>query len=326
MTATVKPAAPPIARGEVPVRLGTRTSPLAMAQAHEVADRLRAAWPALAGDGGVEIVGLSTRGDRILDRPLAALGGKGLFTEEIEAALRAGDIDIAVHSLKDVPTVLPDGFELGAVLPREHAGDVWLSAGARGLDALPAGARVGTSGLRRQAQILAYRPDLCVIPFRGNVQTRLRKLAEGAAEATILAAAGLNRLGRTIAPDTLIPRRVMVPAVAQGAIGLEVRTGDTRTAALLAPLHCSDSATQVTAERAFLRALDGSCRTPIAAHAISMDDTIQLEGFASRADGTGAARLMHTGPAGEPVAVGQALAAAIRAMLPADVLPELTQD
>jgi hydroxymethylbilane synthase len=297
-----------------------------MVQAQEVADRLRAAWPALAGDGGVQIVGLSTRGDRILDRPLAALGGKGLFTEEIEAALHTGDIDIAVHSLKDVPTVLPGGLELGAVLPREHVGDVLLGADGRGLDALPAGARVGTSGLRRQAQVLAYRPDLQVIPFRGNVQTRLRKLAEGEAEATIFAAAGLNRLGRAIAPDTLIPRAVMVPAVAQGAIGLEVRTGDTRTAALVAPLHCAQSATQVTAERAFLRALDGSCRTPIAANAILAGDAIQLEGFASRADGTGAMRLIHTGPADDPVVIGKTLAAAIRAALPGDVLPGMAWD
>jgi hydroxymethylbilane synthase len=229
------------------LRIGTRGSPLALAQAHEVRDRLMAAWPDHIGT--VEIVVMSTQGDRVLDRPLAEIGGKGLFTEEIEAALLAGDIDVAVHSMKDMPTALPSGLIIPCLLPREDPADALLVragllpldvvAGAAGVAidavaALPSGARVGTSSLRRAAQIKALRPDVEVVGFRGNVQTRLRKLDDGVADATLLARAGLNRLGMNVgvslAPET------MLPAVAQGAIGVECRADDDAVQLLLAAI------------------------------------------------------------------------------------------
>jgi hydroxymethylbilane synthase len=253
------------------IRIGTRGSPLALAQAHEVEARLTAAHgagPDLGQDSGqlaFEIKVIKTTGDRIQDRPLAEAGGKGLFTKEIEEALLAGEVDIAVHSMKDMPTVLPAGLALAAFLPREDVRDALISPKAASLADLPRGAVVATSSLRRQAQVRHLRPDLRVVPMRGNVETRLRKLAEGVADATLLALAGLNRLGITDRAAGPVPVEAMLPAVAQGAIGVEIRADDERMAQLLAPLNHEPTALAVTAERVFLARLEGSCRTPIAA-------------------------------------------------------------
>jgi hydroxymethylbilane synthase len=245
------------------VRIGTRGSPLALAQAREVEARLDAAHG--AGKLAFEVKVIKTTGDRIQDRPLAEAGGKGLFTKEIEEALLAGEVDIAVHSMKDMPTVLPAGLTLAAFLPREDVRDALISTRAATLADLPGGAVVATSSLRRQAQVRHLRPDLRVVPMRGNVETRLRKLAEGAADATLLALAGLNRLGLADRAAGPIPVEEMLPAVAQGAIGVEIRADDREMAQVLAPLNHEPTALAVTAERVFLGRLEGSCRTPIAA-------------------------------------------------------------
>ncbi|MEM9049780.1 MAG: hydroxymethylbilane synthase [Pseudomonadota bacterium] len=244
-----------------PLRIGTRGSPLALAQAEETRARLMAAHGLPEAAFAIKII--RTTGDAVQDRALSEIGGKGLFTKEIEEALREGRIDIAVHSMKDVATVLPGGLVIDTILPREDVRDAFISAHHDGIDALPAGAVVGTSSLRRRAQLLARRPDLRVVEFRGNVQTRLRKLADGIAQATFLACAGLSRLGRTDLARP-IPPDVMLPAVAQGAIGIERRIEDATAAALLAPLNDPQTRLRVETERAFLAALDGSCRTPIA--------------------------------------------------------------
>ncbi len=295
------------------LKIGTRGSPLALAQAHEVADRLRAAWPELCDDGAIEVRVIDTKGDRILDRPLAEIGGKGLFTEEIEAQLRDGRVDLAVHSMKDMPTVLPDGLVIRCMLPREDPRDVLLSRGGATLATLPAGAVVGTASLRRKAQVLALRPDLEVITFRGNVQTRMRKLSEGQADATLLALAGLNRLGlQEHAAETFAPS-VLLPAVAQGAIGVEIRADDSRVDRLLHAIRCEDTLTCVGAERAMLHALDGSCRTPIAGHATLAGDTLTITGLVASEDGRQVLRDQSTGPRADAQALGRALGERLRA-------------
>jgi hydroxymethylbilane synthase len=244
------------------VRIGTRGSPLALLQARELQDRLAA----VHGDKApaAEICIVKTSGDRIQDRPLADAGGKGLFTKEIEEALLAGSIDLAVHSMKDMPTMLPSGLVVACLLPREDVRDAFISPKAATLADLPPGAVVATSSLRRQAQVKRLRPDLRVAPMRGNVDTRLRKLEEGAGDATLLACAGLKRLGLSGRITAPIPIDQMLPAIAQGAIGIETRADDWGMAELLAPLNHQPTALAVTAERAFLAKLDGSCRTPIA--------------------------------------------------------------
>lgn len=265
------------------LKIGTRGSPLALAQAHETRDRLMAAHGMAAER--FEIVVIKTTGDAVQDRSLSEIGGKGLFTKEIEEALLDGSIDIAVHSMKDMPTLLPDGLELSTYLPREDMRDAFISRRFDGIADLPKGAVVGTSSLRRRAQLLARRPDLRVVEFRGNVQTRLRKLDEGVAVATFLACAGLNRLGMEGAAKP-IDASDMLPAVAQGAIGIEQRSGDGAISALLAPLDHGETRLQLAAERAFLAALDGSCRTPIAALAQRVGDRVQLRGEILRPDGS----------------------------------------
>lgn len=301
-----------------PLRIGTRGSPLALAQAHETRDRLVAAHPALAAPGAIEIVVFKTTGDRILDRTLAEAGGKGLFTKELEEALLDGRADLAVHSMKDVPTWLPDGLEIAALLPREDPRDAFFGRGGLGLDALPPGSVVGTAGLRRQAQVLERRPDLRVVPFRGNVQTRLGKLDQGEVDATLLALAGLRRLGLTERITEVLEPETMLPAVAQGAIGIEIRRDDAATRALLAPLHCAETASRVTAERALLAALDGSCRTPIAALAVLDGDRLHLRAKVMSPDGRQVFRAERLGPAGEAAAMGAEAGAEIKARLPAD--------
>ena len=284
------------------LRIGTRGSPLALAQAEETRLRLEQAFPELIGMIAIEVI--HTTGDKIQDRPLAAIGGKGLFTKEIDEAQLEGRVDIAVHSMKDVPTLLPDGLTLGALLPREDVRDVLISSKGRSLADLPEGAVVGSASLRRAAQILRRRPDLSVVPFRGNVQTRLRKLAEGQVDATLLAMAGLNRLG--VMPIEAVPLSVeeMLPAVAQGAIGVTCRAGDDRALAFLAALDDESTRCRVTAERAFLAVLDGSCRTPIAGLAMLDGVRLTLSGMILRPDGTQAYDVIASGHCVEAEAVG----------------------
>jgi hydroxymethylbilane synthase len=247
------------------LRLGTRGSPLALAQAHETKSRLRTAhgWDVDA----VEIVVIRTTGDQILDRALAEAGGKGLFTRELDAALSQGGIDIAVHSAKDVPTILPADQSIAGYLPREDVRDAFISLIAGSIGELPEGARVGSASLRRQALLRRARPDLEVALLRGNVGTRLDKLGRGEVHATLLAMAGLNRLGLADRATAVLDVDTFLPAVGQGAIAIAARTGDSRAADLIAPILDPDTGTAVAAERAFLAVLDGSCRTPIAGHA-----------------------------------------------------------
>lgn len=262
-----------------PLTIATRQSPLALVQAEEVKARLLAAHPGLA----VELLPMTTSGDRFTDRPLAEIGGKGLFTKEIEEALLAGKADIAVHSVKDMETKLPPGLTLAATLPREDARDVLI--GAASIRALPQGSRIGTASLRRAAQILRLRPDLRIVPLRGNVHTRLRKIEAGEADATLLALAGLKRLGISPLPGVPLSTDEILPAVGQGAIGIECRANDTAALALLATINDAATFAAITAERALLAALDGSCRTPIAAHATVRGDALHLRAMLLSEDG-----------------------------------------
>jgi hydroxymethylbilane synthase len=291
------------------LRIGTRGSPLARVQAESVARRLEAASPGLTS----ELVVIKTTGDHVLDRPLSEIGGKGLFTKEIEEALFDGRIDLAVHSLKDVATVLPDGLDLAAVLPREDVRDALIAGALTGLDQLPEGAVVGSSSLRRRAQLLALRPDLEVVNLRGSVQTRMTRVANGDIHATLLAMAGLNRLGRADAASAPIATDALLPAVAQGAIACEIRADDDATRALLAPLDHPETARAVTAERAFLRALDGSCRTPIAAYAHFDGDQLAFEGLLAYPDGAKLWRARRRGPAADAAKLGDDAGREVRA-------------
>ena len=265
------------------LRIGTRGSPLALAQARELAARLAAAHG--VDVARIEICVIRTSGDRIQDRPLAEVGGKGLFTKEIEEALIDGRVDLAVHSAKDMPTVLPDGLALAGFLPREDVRDAFISLKVKRLADLPKGAVLGTSSLRRQAQVKRLRPDLKVITYRGNVETRLRKLEEGVADATLLAFAGLKRLGLEDRVTALIETDDMLPAVAQGAIGVEIREHDAKMSGLLEALNHAETATCVAAERAFLAVLDGSCRTPIAGLAELSEGGLRFRGSILTPDG-----------------------------------------
>ncbi len=267
-----------------PLMIGTRGSPLALAQAHETRERLASAF-----DLPLEaftIVVIKTTGDKIIDRPLKEIGGKGLFTREIEDDMLSGRIDIAVHSMKDMPTLQPEGLVLETYLPREDVRDAFISPRAKGLDDLAPGTVVGTSSLRRKAQLKLRRPDLEVVEFRGNLQTRLKKLEDGVAEATFLAMAGLNRLGMDDVPKTAIEVDTMLPAVAQGAIGIERRVDDSRSAEMLSAIHDTTTGQRLAAERAFLAALDGSCETPIAGLATLEGGTLHLKGEVLRPDGS----------------------------------------
>jgi hydroxymethylbilane synthase len=292
-----------------PLRIGTRGSPLALAQAHETRDRLRVAH-ALPEDA-FEITVIKVTGDAVQDRALSEIGGKGLFTKEIEEALIDARIDIAVHSMKDMPTVLPDGLEIACLLPREDVRDAFISPKHGAIADLPHGATVGTSSLRRRAQLLNRRPDLHVVEFRGNVQTRMRKLEEGVAEATFLACAGLRRLGHDI--SAAIEPEEMLPAVSQGAIGIEIRSADADTAALLAPIHHGETGTQLAAERRFLYGLDGSCRTPIAGLAVIEGEELWLRGEIVRPDGSERLATERRGPVSDAAALGADAADELRA-------------
>lgn len=294
-----------------PLRIGTRGSPLALAQAHETRDRLAAAFG--LPEAAFEIVVIRTTGDdRALiaaDRPLKELGGKGLFTKEIEEDLLAGRIDIAVHSMKDMPVEQPAGLLLDCYLPREDVRDAFVTLDGREFGDLPEGAVVGTSSLRRRAQLLYRRPDLRVVEFRGNVQTRMRKLADGVAEATFLACAGLNRLGMDEVKRTPIAAEDMLPAVAQGAIGIERRANDTAAATLLEAIHHGPTGQRLVAERAYLAALDGSCETPIAGLAELSGGQVTLHGEILRPDGSACHADSGSAPLEDAAELGHALAA-----------------
>jgi hydroxymethylbilane synthase len=284
------------------IRIGTRGSPLALAQAGEVRDRLVCAGGVDAAD--LEIVVIRTSGDRIQDRPLAEAGGKGLFTKEIEEALLAGEIDLAVHSMKDVPTVLPDGLTVAAVLPREDVRDAFISHVAPTLDALKPGAVIGTSSMRRAAQVRRLRPDLRLVPFRGNVETRLHKLSQGLADATLLAMAGLNRLGRSAEIGSPIDPETMLPAVAQGAVGIEIRSADEPMRRLAAAIDDAVSRLCVEAERAMLARLEGSCRTPIAGLAVLRGSELHLRAEILTPDGREHHVTERRGPAADALQIG----------------------
>jgi hydroxymethylbilane synthase len=257
---------------------------LALAQAYETRARLSQAFD--LEESCFEIIVIKTTGDRVLDRPLKEIGGKGLFTREIEDDLLSGRIDIAVHSMKDMPTEQPTGLILDTYLPREDVRDAFVSLTKDSMDALEAGQKLGSSSLRRKAQLMLARPDLEVVEFRGNVQTRLKKLEDGVADATFLAAAGLNRLGLSHIAKSFLDPDVMLPAVAQGAIGIERRSEDTRVAEILSAIHDTPTGQRLAAERAFLRGLDGSCETPIAGLAELNGSTLRLRGEVLRPDGS----------------------------------------
>ncbi|MFZ0524924.1 MAG: hydroxymethylbilane synthase [Xanthobacteraceae bacterium] len=284
------------------LRIGSRGSPLALVQAREVADRLTMAC-GLAPER-IEIKTFRTTGDVIVDRPLAEAGGKGLFTKEIEEALLAGAIDLAVHSSKDMPTFLPAGLELAAFLPREDARDAFISRKGKSLRDLPHGATVGTASPRRQALVKRLRPDLAIVPLRGNVETRLRKIENGDADATVLALAGLKRLGLVAAATAVFDLDEFLPAVGQGAIGIETRADDTKTRALVEAINNADTATALAAERAFLAVLDGSCRTPNAGHARVIDGRLRFRGLIAKTDGSEALEISRQGASADAAALG----------------------
>jgi hydroxymethylbilane synthase len=286
------------------IRIATRKSPLAMWQAEHVADELKRRHAGLM----VEIIGMTTRGDKILDAPLAKVGGKGLFVKELEQGMLAGEADIAVHSMKDVPVDFPEGLHLAVIMDREDPLDAFVSNRYDGLGGLPEGACVGTSSLRRQCQLAARRPDLRIEPLRGNVNTRLRRLDEGEYDAIILAAAGLKRLGFGERIRARIAVEDSLPAIGQGAIGIECRSDDERVHALIAPLHHAATAERVLAERAMNHRLQGGCQVPIAGHAVHEDEQLWLRGLVGTPDGTRLLRAERRAPGSEAEALGQALA------------------
>ncbi|SIS88945.1 hydroxymethylbilane synthase [Paracoccus saliphilus] len=289
-----------------PLKIGTRGSKLALAQAHEARARLMAAHD-LPVDA-FEIVVIRTTGDRVTDRPLKEIGGKGLFTKEIEDALADGGIDIAVHSMKDMPTVQPEGMIIDCLLPREDARDAFVSPHVSSISELPEGAVVGSSSLRRRAQLAHRRPDLRLVEFRGNVQTRLKKLEDGVAMASFLAMAGLHRLDMVHVARGPIDPAEMLPAVAQGAIGIERRLDDENVAAMLRPINDVETGQRVAAERAFLARLDGSCQTPIAGYAELQDARLFLRGEILRPDGSIALSGSREGEIADGPAMGKDLA------------------
>lgn len=286
------------------LRIGTRGSSLALAQADELKRRLAAAHAALAAPGAIDILAIRTSGDRAGERPLAEEGGKGLFTKEIEEALFDGRIDVAIHSMKDMLATLPKGLAIAACLPREDPRDALLSPRANSLAALAKGARLGTASLRRKALALHARPDLKIVPLRGNVGTRLAKLAAGDADATILAVAGLKRLGLADKITAMLPPNEMLPAPAQGILAVEVRNDDARARDAVAPLDHAETAACATAERAFLAALDGSCHTPIAALATVANGRLILDAAIVSPDGSKLHRTRRDGTAADAAALG----------------------
>ncbi|NLX18379.1 MAG: hydroxymethylbilane synthase [Desulfobulbus sp.] len=286
------------------LRIGTRASLLAVTQSTWVKNQIESACPGTQ----VELVKITTKGDKILDVPLARIGGKGLFVKEIEDALLDGTIDLAVHSMKDVPTELPAGLHIGIIPARETPCDAFLSVHYTSIEELPAGASIGTSSLRRKSQLTGLRPDLTILDLRGNVDTRLRKLEEGEFDAIILAGAGLHRLGKTDRITSLLTPDQMLPAIGQGALGIELRKTDTDLLDGLQFLHHRPTALAVTAERAFLLRLEGGCQVPIGAYATLSGDQITLTGLIAAVDGSLILKEQTTGPAGKATALGTTLA------------------
>jgi hydroxymethylbilane synthase len=303
-----------------PLRIGTRGSPLALAQAHQTRDRLREAYG--WGEDQVEIHVIKVSGDAIVDRPLSEAGGKGLFTKELDTSLMMGGIDIAVHSAKDLPTWLPDAIVIAGYLPREDVRDVWISPVAPSPRELPAGALVGTASLRRGAMLKRMRPDLEIGLLRGTVQTRLRKVEAGEFAGTLRALAGLKRLGLEEKATYTIPVEDFLPAAGQGAIGITARADDTEVATMLAPILCGPTGVALAAERAFLTALDGSCRTPIGAHAVVDGHHLTLRGTVLRPDGSQAYDEEMYGETSDAASIGRTAGEAIKSRLPAGFFAE----
>ncbi len=292
-----------------PLIIATRESALALWQAHYIRDRLKGLHPGLE----VELLGMTTQGDRILDVTLNKIGGKGLFVKELEQALQDGRADLAVHSLKDVPMVLPEGFALAAIGTREDPRDAFVSNNYRHLSELPPGAVVGTSSLRRESQLRARYPHLDIQPLRGNVNTRLRKLEEGQYAAIILAAAGLKRLGFEARIAAVLEPEQSLPAAGQGALGIEIRADRNDLETLLAPLHHPETAACVRAEREVSRQLGGSCQVPLGAYAVMREGVVRLRGFVASPDGKNFLQAEVSGSANDPEALGRQLAEALRA-------------
>ena len=280
--------------------VGTRSSKLALWQAEYVAGRIREKYP----DKSVKLLHITTKGDRVLDVPLAKIGGKGLFTKEIETAMLDGEIDIAVHSLKDMPTALPEGLVLAAITKRANVGDAFVSIKYDSFAKLPKGAKIGTSSLRRKAQLLSVRPDLQICDLRGNVNTRLDKLAQGKFDAVILAAAGLERLGFSDKITEILPKEICIPAVGQGALAIETRADDKETIDLLSFLHDEAAATTASAERAFLARVEGGCQVPVGVYAETNGDNITVEAVIASLDGKRLLRDKITGNASDAAELG----------------------
>jgi hydroxymethylbilane synthase len=286
------------------IKIATRRSPLALWQAEHVAEQLKKTHPDLI----IELVKMTTTGDKILDTPLAKIGGKGLFVKELEQGLLSGDADLAVHSMKDVPAILPDGLSIEAILQREDPRDAFVSNHYNSIEELPLHATVGTSSLRRQCQLLEQRPDLTIKPLRGNVNTRLKKLDDGEYDAIILASAGLIRLKFDARIKSAIPPQQSIPAIGQGAIGIECRSGDEDTKQLIACLHHAETTHRVVAERAMNLTLEGGCQAPIAGHAIIRNNTLELVGLVAEPDGTTVFREYLEGPVEDAQKIGTTVA------------------
>jgi len=305
------------------IRLGTRGSPLALVQAEEIRHQLLVAYPHMAAEIEVEIVPIRTEGDwkpEHKERRFIEMGSnKGLFTKEIEDALINNYVDMAVHSMKDVASQLPDNLEIAAITERNNPHDAFIGRKAHTLGELVPGSIIGTSSLRRQAQLLAQRPDLKIVPLRGNVETRLKKLENGLADATLLAVAGLARLGLESHISSIMSIQAMLPAAGQGALGIEVRRDDEDMLKFLAPLNHQNSSICVTAERAVMRAIDGSCHTPAGAYATVHSGQLSLEALIARADGTGLLRLSAQGNADDAEMIGEKLGHKLRATASADL-------
>ena len=299
----------------VPLRIGTRGSPLALAQAYETRERLIATFPELDADGAIEICVLKTQGDMILDKSLMELGGKGLFTKELDTALLGNEVDICVHSMKDVPTWLPDGTILPCTLPREDTNDAFIykDGSVKSINELPDHSVIGTASLRRQAQLMAKNPTLKCVNFRGNVQTRLRKLDDGVVDATLLAIAGLKRMDMADCATSILDWDEMLPAVAQGAIGIQCRSDDERSLKYISALNHPETLACVTCERGFLEALDGNCKTPIAGQARVVDGKIKFRGLIAMPDGSQKFETESEGAIEDALEIGRKAGEALKA-------------
>ncbi len=308
-----------------PLRLGTRGSPLALAQTNTVLALLRSNYPELNEQGAAEIIILKASGDHVIgskDERLVDIGGKGLFTKELEEALLQDRVDIAIHSMKDVPTWTPQGLVIAATLTREDPRDALITRGISSFDSLPQGAVVGTSSLRRQAQLLNKRPDLKVIPLRGNVDTRISKLEAGQVDATLLAYAGLKRLGIAQRANAVLETNTILPAVSQGIIGLQIREKDETLRALLGVINCAATHSSMLAERAMLEVLDGSCHTPIAGLAVHGDKGLFLQGLVAHPEGKGVWAAAQTAQPNDAITLGREVGRKLRKDVPQGILPE----